>query len=268
MSALRLLLVGDVIGRAGCEAIRRLVPALREELRLDAVIVNGENSADNGFGITAATAQTLLGVADCVTLGDHTFDQPGTDALLEREPRLIRPANYEAEVAGRGWGTFTTANGVRVGVINLLGKVFMQPRVKAPYAVADVAVNALRAAGAQVIVVDMQAEATSEKQAMGWHLAGKVAAVVGTHTHVPTADLRVLPGGTAYVSDLGMTGSRDSIIGYALESLLTTLVTRVSSGPPYPGAAPVRLDAVLVVADPTTGQALSIERVTREDPGA
>ncbi len=260
--AFRLLFLGDIIGPAGCVAVRSLVPALRKELQLDAVIANAENSADNGFGTTPQIATALLSVVDFLTLGDHAFDQAEIVPFLDEDARIIRPANFETPMAGRGWGLFEAA-GVRVGVVNLLGKVFMRPRVTSPYDAADQAVEELKAAGANLILVDMQAEATSEKQAMGWHLAGRVAAVLGTHTHTPTADLRVLPGGTAYISDVGMTGGSDSIIGYD-KGFLQLLRGDKSVGPPRPAEGPVRLDGVLIEVHPASGRALAIEQVRRE----
>ena len=263
---LRLLFIGDVIGPAGRDAIQAFVPGLRSELQLDAVIVNGENSADNGFGVTEQTAAALLSVADFVTLGDHAFDQPGIGPFLDREPRIIRPANWEGDVGGRGWGIFDAA-GTRVGVLNLVGKLFMRPPARSPFDEAERGVRELRAAGASVILVDMQAEATSEKQGMGWLLDGSVTAVFGTHTHVPTADLHLLPGGTAYISDVGMTGARDSIIGFSKDIFLGRMRGVITPGFPPPAAGPVRLDAVLLVADATTGRALAAERVVREEQG-
>jgi metallophosphoesterase (TIGR00282 family) len=260
---LRLLFVGDVIGPTGRGAIQALIPGLRRELALDAVVINGENSADNGFGLSESSAEVLLAVADFVTLGDHAFDQPETGALLEREPRIIRPVNFAAAQPGRGYATFEAA-GVRVGVVNVLGKLFMRPEVTDPYVAASEAVQALRSEGARVILVDMQAEATSEKQAMAWHLAGSVTALLGTHTHIPTADLRLLPGGTAFVADVGMTGSRDGIIGFDREGVLASMVRREHRGWAAPGGAPARLDGILIVADPESGQAIAAERIYRE----
>src|SRR4028118_2197488 len=208
----RLLFIGDVVGEAGCTAVQALVPALRQELELDAVIVNAENSAPSGRGITPDSGSALLSVADFLTLGNHAFDAKGSERFLDREPRVIRPANIDENLPGHGWGTFE-ANGVCVGVTNLQGRVFMKQNLSSPFEAADRAVTILRTLGADLILGDIHAEATSEKQAMGYHLDGKLQALVGTHTHVPTADARVLPGGTAYVSDVGMTGGKESIIG-------------------------------------------------------
>jgi metallophosphoesterase (TIGR00282 family) len=258
----RLLFIGDIVGPTGRAAIQRFVPELRRELRLDAVIANGENSADNGFGITVPIAETLLSVVDFITLGDHAFDQEEIGAFLDRDARIIRPLNFDGDRPGRGWGTFTVG-GVRVGVANLLGRLFMQPAVQPPYAAADRAVQELQAAGANCIIVDMQAEATSEKMGLGWHLDGRATVVLGTHTHVPTADLRILPGGTAYVSDVGMTGGRDSIIGFDRQIFLDFMAGD-RSRLPRPAEGPAHLDAVLIEIDSASGRALTIERVARE----
>jgi metallophosphoesterase (TIGR00282 family) len=258
----RLLFIGDIIGPTGRAAVESLVPGLRKELQLDVVIANAENSADNGFGTTPEIATALLSVVDFLTLGDHAFDRDEISPFLEQDSRIIRPANFETPMPGRGWGIFEAA-GVQVGVVNLLGKVFMRPRVTSPYDGADQAVQKLKEAGANLIVVDMQAEATSEKQAMGWHLAGRVAAVLGTHTHTPTADVRILPGGTAYISDVGMTGGSESIIGYHKE-FLQLLRGDKSVGPPRPAEGPARLDGVLLEVNSENGQSLTIQQVRRE----
>jgi 2',3'-cyclic-nucleotide 2'-phosphodiesterase len=256
---IRLLFVGDVVGPAGRFAVTSFVPTLRQDLALDAVIVNGENSADNGFGVTAETAQALLRVADFVTLGDHAFDQKDIGPYLDQEPRIIRPLNFDQPVPGQGFGILTIED-IRIGILNLLGRLFMRPTVSSPFSAADLGIESLHSAGADAIVVDMQAEATSEKQGMGWYLAGRVAAVLGTHTHVPTADLRILPGGTAYVSDVGMAGGRDSVIGFDRERFVTFMLTGESQGS-HPATGPAGLDAILILIDPATGLAVSAERV-------
>src|SRR3954454_1434135 len=231
MGTFRLLFIGDVVGSEAVTAVESLVPALRWELRLDAVIANGENSAPSGRGITAESGEALLSAVDFLTLGDHTFDQEDIGDFLAQEQRVVRPANLKEDLPGHGWGIFEVS-GLRVGVANVQGRVFMEaPR--SPFEAAERAVAELQNSGAEVILVDVHAEATSEKQAMGWHLAGKVAAVIGTHTHVPTADLRVLPGGTAYVSDVGMTGGKESIIGFNREGFMTVFLggEGISIGP-------------------------------------
>lgn len=255
----RLLFIGDVVGEDGCDAVRDLVPGLRREMGLDVVIANGENAA-GGLGITADTGRALLSVVDCLTLGDHAFDREGVEEFLEREPRVVRPANLEPGLPGRGWTTFDTA-GARVGVANVQGRVFMDQSLRSPFDVADQAVGDLQASGAEVILLDAHAEAASEKQALGWHLAGRSTAVLGTHTHVPTADARVLPGGTAYATDVGMVGGTAGVVGFDREQWLSFFL----SDTPFPDSAagsPIRLDAVLVQVE--RGRAVNIERVCRE----
>jgi metallophosphoesterase (TIGR00282 family) len=199
----------------------------------------------------------LLSVVDFLTLGDHAFDQEGAVEYLDGAPRVVRPANLDDGLPGRGWGLFE-ASGVRVGVANVQGRVFMGAPFS-PFEAAEQAVEKLEGAGAEVILVDFHAEATSEKQAMGWHLAGKVAAVVGTHTHVPTADLKILPGGTAYVTDVGMTGA-EGVIGFDRQGWLD-LFLRDQPLRAKPAAGPVRLDGVLVESEGR--RALQTQRIFR-----
>jgi 2',3'-cyclic-nucleotide 2'-phosphodiesterase len=263
-TTIRLLFVGDVVGPIGREAARRFLPALREQLRVDAVIINGENSADSGMGATPESAAGLLQVADFVTLGDHAFDQESIRPYLDSEPRIIRPANMDTALPGRGWATFEAAEtGPRIGVVNVMGKLFMKETPESPYSAADRAVKALADEGVRVIVVDFQAEATSEKQAMGWYLAGRATAVLGTHTHVPTADARILPGGTAYISDVGMTGAQDGIIGFGREGFSRLILGDRSAGPPRPADGPPQINAVVIELDPETGHATAFEPVLR-----
>ncbi len=256
----RLLFIGDVVGEAGCAAVRALVPALRRELGLSAVVANGENSAPEGRGITAQSGSALLSVVDFLTLGDHAFDAEGEEEYLDREPRVVRPANLDEDQPGRGWGTFE-AGGVRVGVANVQGRLFMQEVSRSPFEAADQAVADLEASGADLVLVDMHAEATSEKQAMGYHLAGRAQAVVGTHTHVPTADARILSGGTAYVTDAGMTGGTESIIGFNKKDFLEFFLGRGSGVGVSEG--PASLSAVVIEVEVENRQAISIERVHR-----
>ena len=259
----RLLFVGDVVGEAGIEVVVGIVPGLREGLGLDAVVVNGENSAPGGRGITEDGSEALLSVADFLTLGNHAFDAEG-GKFLEREPRAVRPANLKAGRPGRGWGIFE-AGGVKVGVVNVIGRVFLDERNPSPFEAADRAVSELEAAGADMILADVHAEATSEKQAMGFHLAGRAQVVVGTHTHIPTADERVLPGGTAYATDVGMTGREGSIIGFDREDFMALFLGR----PRRIGIStdgPVIFRAVVVDLDVGGRRAVGIERLTREWP--
>ena len=251
-----------MVGEAGCAAVRALVPALRRELALEAVVANGENSAPTGRGITPEAASDLLSVVDFLTLGNHAFDAGGAGRFLEKEPRIVRPANLKPDSPGRGWGAFE-AGGVRVGVVNVQGRVFMKHAPRSPFLAAEKALDELETVGVDLVLVDMHAEATSEKQAMGYHLASRAQAVVGTHTHVPTADARILSGGTAYVSDVGMTGGKESIIGFDKEDFLGLFLER---GPARIGVSkgPAGLNAVVIEVEVEGRRATSIERVYRE----
>jgi metallophosphoesterase (TIGR00282 family) len=249
-------MVGDVIGKPGRHAIKSLIPSLRREEGIDLVIANGENSA-GGFGITVDTAYELLesGV-DILTSGNHIWDQKEIIPHLDEGLPLVRPANYP-NAPGRG----SLVHG-NVLVVNLMGRVFM-PALDCPFRTAD---DVLREAGASnkppVVIVDFHAEATSEKQAMGWYLDGRVTAVLGTHTHVGTVDSRILPKGTAYISDVGMTGPVDSVIG----SEVSVVVERFLTGMPQRltvASGPVVMNSVMIDVDQETGKALSIERVDR-----
>ena len=259
--SLRLLFVGDVIGEAGVEAVRGLVPDLRGRLGLDAVVANGENSAPDGRGITSKSATALLSVVDCVTLGNHAYD--AETGFLDREPRVVRPANLEEGSPGRGWRTFG-ANGATVGVVNVLGRVFIDRAARSPFRAAARAVEELEADGADFVVVDVHAEATSEKEAMGYHLAGRAHAVLGTHTHVPTADARVLPGGTAYVTDVGMTGRAGSIIGFDREDFIGLFLGERRGKLPVASRGDVFMSAVLIELDTEARRATSIEPIRLE----
>ena len=261
-STFRLLFIGDVMGEAGRAAVRMLVPALRKELEVDAVIVNGENSAPGGRGITPEAGSDLLSVSDFLTLGNHAFDAEGGGKFLEWEPRIIRPANLEVGSPGCGWGVFEV-NGIRVGVVNVQGRVFMKHTPRSPFLSAERAIDELEDAGVDLVLVDVHAEATSEKQAMGYYLAGKAQVVVGTHTHVPTSDTRILSGGTAYVTDVGMTGGKESIIGFDREDFLGLFLDR---GPARIGVSrgPAELNAVVIDVEVESRRATSIERVYRE----
>jgi 2',3'-cyclic-nucleotide 2'-phosphodiesterase len=262
----RLLFVGDVVGPSGISAVLDLVPKLRVELSLDAVVANAENSAPTGRGITAGSGAALLEVVDFLTLGNHAFDAEGHEEFLEREDRVVRPANFDGNHPGRGWGTFE-AGGVTVGVANVLGKVFIDKAKVSAFEAADGAIAELEERGADVVLVDSHAEATGEKQSLGYHLAGRAQAVLGTHTHVPTADASVLPGGTAYASDVGMTGCRESVIGFDREDFLGLFVQNGMGrrrGIHVETRGPVVLNAALVEFDPEGRRAVGIEPVCRE----
>jgi metallophosphoesterase (TIGR00282 family) len=220
---MRALCLGDVFGKPGRLVLAHALPRLRERLRVDFVVANAENAAA-GVGLTPETARELLALPiDVLTSGNHVWKYREVLPLLDREPRVLRPANYPAGAPGRGHGLFRAADGTAVGVVNLAGRVFMEP-IDSPFERARAVVDEL-ARDARVILVDMHAEATSEKRALGFFLDGRASAVFGTHTHVPTADEEILPGGTAYISDLGMTGPYASVIGMRKEEVLQRFLT-------------------------------------------
>ena len=253
---MKLLFVGDVVGGIGRRTLAALLPGIRDAHQPDFVIVNGENSA-GGVGITEKTARELLEMgADAITLGNHAYRHREVYEYLDREERVVRPANYPKGSPGRGF-TVVERDGMRLGVVNLSGLLFLQA-VRSPFAEADAVLAELRDR-TDAVLVDMHAEATSEKVAMGWHLDGRVTACVGTHTHVPTADGRVLPGGTAYITDVGMTGARNGVIGVkreqALERFIKLTNVRFETADEEPW-----LNAVLVDAD-GEGRATAIEQL-------
>ena len=255
---MRILFIGDIFGKPGRDITRRAVPALVEQHSLDLVIANVENSAA-GFGVTGDIADTILGYGvDVMTTGNHVWDKKEVLDYIPRQVKLLRPANYPAGVPGRGSYLARTRTGEPVGVINIMGRIFMTP-LDDPFAVVLREIEALKSK-ARVIIVDFHAEATSEKVSMGWHLDGRVTGVFGTHTHVQTADERVLPKGTAYITDAGMTGPHESIIGVQVEAalgrFLNAMPARFESA-----TGPGRLNAVIVTADPATGKASGIERL-------
>lgn len=255
----RILFIGDIVGRPGRDLVRQGLSAIVDHHRIDLVIANAENAAA-GFGITREIGEQLLdwGV-DVMTSGNHIWDKKEALDYIGIEPRLLRPANYPAGAPGRGSYLARTRDNVSVGVVNVMGRVFML-NIDDPFAVALKEIEALKQR-ARIIFVDFHAEATSEKIAMGWHLDGKVTAVVGTHTHVQTADERVLPRGTAYVTDVGMTGPHDSIIGVEIEAALGRFLTALPSKFDTATGNP-RLNAVIVDADEQTGRATGIERLS------
>lgn len=252
---MRILLVGDVVGKPGRQAVANLLPELRSEYGIDLIVVNGENSA-GGFGITPGTAQELFNAgADVITTGDHIWDKQEIIPYLDDEKRLLRPINFPADVPGIGH--YSIGN---VMVVNLMGRTFMRVDLDSPFKAMDALLDI--ASTPPVIVVDFHAEATSEKQAMGWYLDGRVSAVVGTHTHVATADHRVLSKGTAFVSDLGMVGPMNSVIGDEVEDVLTRFLYQMPRRLRVAGG-PVRFNSVLVDVDEETGRASDIKRVDR-----
>jgi len=253
-----LLFIADVIGSPGREVVKALLPELRRRHELHLVICNCENSAA-GYGVTRDTAHELFAAGcDVLTGGNHLWDKRDSVSYIAEEPRLVRPANLPAGTPGQGWGVFKASNGVPVAVVNLIGRVFMR-EADCPFRTADAVLESLKR-DAKVVFVDLHAEASAEKVAMGWHLDGRVSALVGTHTHVQTADDRVLPKGTAFVSDAGMTGGFASVIGMdrdaALRRFLTLLPERLQ-----PADGDLRLNAILVRVDEATGRAESIQRL-------
>ena len=273
---LRVLAVGDVIGSPGRRTLERLLPGIRTELGIDLVIANGENSA-GGKGISGRTARDMrdCGV-DVITTGNHVWSQADIDqALADDDLRILRPLNFPAELPGAGSLTIRV-KGTNVTVISLIGRVFMNP-MDDPFRAIDTLLSAIESPGnanpgsnsgvgdRPLTIVDFHAEATSEKVAMGWHLAGRVSAMVGTHTHVPTADTRVLPGETGYVTDLGMVGPRDSVIGVEIEPTLRRFITHRSARAQVPEGGPVTFNAVLIELDPTRGTCRSMTRIDRID---
>ncbi len=257
------LFLGDVVGRTGRRAMERFLPGLVKKYAPSMIIANGENAA-GGSGITEEIGKELFLQVDVLTSGNHIWDKKEALPYLGQEPRLLRPANYPPVNPGRFSYIFGRADGVKAAVLNLQGRVFMEP-LDCPFRRADEEV-ALLAAETPVIIVDFHAEATSEKQALGWHLDGRVSALVGTHTHVPTADERVLPKGTAYITDVGMVGGRNAVIGIAREQALQRFLT---SRPQRfePSRDGLFLSCVFIEIDPSTGQSLSIRREVMAEDG-
>jgi metallophosphoesterase (TIGR00282 family) len=258
-----ILFVGDVVGGIGKRTLLALLPVLRDRYAPDFVVVNGENAA-GGVGITPKIAREMLAAGvDVITLGNHTYRHREIYPYLDEEDRILRPANFLAGQPGHGWTVVSDSAGTRLGVVSLSGNLFMKAG-RSAFAEADAALAALSGKVDQVLV-DMHAEATSEKVAMGWHLDGRVTAVVGTHTHVPTADARILPGGTAYISDVGMTGPRGGVIGVKRDQAVTAMVTQMpirfetSSEDPWLNAVVIRADA--------PRHAVAIEQVLEPAPG-
>src|SRR2546421_1428306 len=255
----RILFVADVVGQPGRDAVKAIVPALKQELQPHLTVLNGENAA-GGFGLTAKIVAELKGAgADVITSGNHVFAQKEFVADLPKLERVLRPANYPPPAPGQGWCTLEVA-GHQVLVMNLIGRIFLDS-LDDPFRAADAILSAHPET--RIAFCDMHAEATSEKTAMGWYLDGRVSAVVGTHTHIPTADAHVLPKGTAYVTDVGMVGPRDGCIGMDKDVVLKRFLTGVpirfvvASGP-------VTFNSVLVTINGSTGRATSIQRVDRE----
>ncbi len=255
-------MIGDVIGKPGRQAIERCLPELREERGIDFVTANGENLA-GGMGLTASTAEAILAAGvDVITSGNHIWDKREIYPFLDQSDRVLRPLNYGThDVPGRGWGTYEALDGTDVAVVNLQGRTYMQP-IDNPFTDADRLLDEASEPLPPVRLVDFHCELTSEKNALGLHLDGRVSVVVGTHTHIVTGDERILPNGTAYLTDLGMTGPVWSVIGFdpatVLPRFMNALPTRFEVG-----SGPVIFNACQIDVDPATGRSLAIERVQR-----
>ena len=255
-------MIGDLIGKPGRTAAEQVVPGLRDERHLDLVIANGENVA-GGMGLTISTAAAMLGAGiDVITSGNHIWDKKEIFPELDREERILRPINYGTDgVPGRGWGIFHAADGSEVAVINAQGRTFMQP-IENPFTTLDRLLEDGADELPPVRVVDFHCELTSEKNAFGLYLDGRVSAVCGTHTHVPTADERILPRGTAYVSDIGMTGPLYSVIGFDPQTVLPRFINALPTRFEV-GSGPVVFNAIQLDLEAATGRAVAIQRITR-----
>jgi metallophosphoesterase (TIGR00282 family) len=255
---MRILFIGDIVGQPGRRIVTERLHDIVGQQKLDLVIANAENSA-SGFGITPRLAEELLGAGiDLLTGGNHSWDRKEILDYFPHEPRLLRPANYPDGTPGTGLFVGATKNGVRYAVLNLQGRVFM-PSIDCPFRTADRELARIPA-DVKVVLVDMHAETTSEKEAMGWHLDDRVSAVIGTHTHVATADEQVLPRGTAYITDVGMTGPHDSVIGMEKAAILKRFLDGLPARFEV-AAGDVQMNCVLLDVDEATGRARSIERV-------
>ena len=257
---MKLLFLGDIVGRPGRDLIRRHVRALASRYEATLVIANGENAA-GGAGITRDNMLEILSAGvDVITTGNHVWDKRETLEFIGNEPRLLRPANYPDGTPGKGSYVATATNGVRVGVINVMGRIFMNA-IDDPFRSAQLEVARVRGDGAQVIFVDMHAETTSEKMALSYYLDGQVAAVIGTHTHVQTADERISPNGTACLTDVGMTGPHDGVIGMDKTAVIARFVSALP-GRFETASGALRMNGVCLTVDPATGRAVAIERIS------
>ena len=255
---MRILMIGDIVGRPGRRAILENLNELRREMNIDFVIANGENAAA-GHGITKEIAKQLFNAGvDVFTMGNHVWNKKEIFDYIEKEKRLLRPANYPPGTPGAGYQLYETKKGVTIGVVNVSGRIYMQ-ELDCPFRTMDHILKQLQDQ-TNLIFVDFHAEATSEKVAMGWYLDGKVTAICGTHTHVQTADERILPNGTAYITDIGMTGPRDSVIGVTTEIVLEKFITQMPRRFEVADTT-YQLNAVVIDVNPDNGQALKIDRI-------
>ena len=254
---MKILIIGDIVGKGGRKAVLDLVPKLREQHNLDFVIANGENIA-NGAGLAYKCTRELSETVDVITTGDHVWDQRKFETEIKEFNNVLRPANFSELQPGRGWNVFTAQNGEKIAVINLLGKIFVRESAYCPFETVEKILKDKALRNIKTIIVDFHAEATSEKMALGYFLDGKVSAVVGTHTHVQTADAKILPQKTAFISDLGMVGADYSVLGRNVDAV----VKKFRTGMPVRLTVEetgIRLDAVIVNINPETGSANSIK---------
>lgn len=258
---MRFLFLGDIVGRTGRDAVLELLPALRRRWAIDLVVINGENAA-GGFGITEKICEDLIDAgADAITLGNHAFDQKDTLVFITRQERLIRPLNFPKGTPGRGAALVRARNGADVLVVNAMGRVFMAD-LDCPFRAIDAELTACALKqGADVIFIDFHAEATSEKQAMGHFLDGRVSVIAGTHTHTPTADERILSGGTAYMSDVGMCGNYESVLGMEIDEPINRFITKIPRGRFEPANGRATIAGLAVEIDDKTGLAVRLKAV-------
>jgi len=258
---MKILFIGDIVGSPGRQAVKDLLPLLKKEHQLDFVIANAENAA-GGSGITGKVSEELFSAGvDVLTSGDHIWKKSEIFELINQEVRILRPANFPSGAPGCGWGVFKAANGAKIAVVNLQGRVFMEP-LESPFKVIDQVQEEL-SKETKIIIVDIHAEATSEKVALGWFLDGKVSAVLGTHTHIQTADEKILTSGTAYITDAGMTGPYDSVIGRKVENVLEKFLTNVPLRFEV-AENDIQLHGVVIDIDEKSGKASSIVRIQRK----
>ena len=260
---MKILMIGDVVGKPGCRTLLEYLPKLKDAFSPDFIIVNGENAADNGRGITQAITKAWFECGiDAITLGNHTWAKPEIFDFIDDEPRIIRPLNYPIGTPGRGYSLLSTDQGQLVAVISLMGRSYMSPLLRCPFDVVDQVLKEIPPS--TIIVVDFHAETTSEKQSLAWYLDGRVSAVMGTHTHVQTADERILKKGTAYITDVGMVGPYDGVIGMKKDAVIRRFLTQLPVRLEVEGGRN-QLNAVYLEIDPDSKKTKKIDRVHIDD---